>query len=259
MLPLDALASMRVMFATPCYASSVTSPYAASMFTLAGDCSRYNLSNRLELHSESLITRGRNKLVEKFLDGDYTHLFWIDADLLFTSAAVFRLLLADHPITAGVYPLKQFNWPTGGVPAGMTQREFEDRYNLFPFCPIENQADDDGFCEVAAATTGFMCIKREVLAALMRAYPKLNYVPDGPANNPQAHLCWRFFDCTVDAGGRYLSEDYAFCKLWRDIGGKIYVDAHSRLDHLGQHLFHGDLMATLQAKSDVVLQREAAE
>jgi hypothetical protein len=29
-------------------------------------------------------------------------------------------------------------------------------------------------------------------------YPELNYVPDGPPNNPQAHLHWRFFDCMVD-------------------------------------------------------------
>jgi hypothetical protein len=254
MLTFDALRSMNVMFATPCYASSVTSPYMASMYSLAGDCANYRLKNRLELHSESLITRGRNKLVEKFLgDETLTHLFWIDADLLFMTEAVFRLLLADHDVCAGVYPLKQFNWPAGGIPQHMDKREFEDRYNLFPFCPIENRADDDGFCEVVAVTTGFMCIKRDVFIKLMHYYPKLNYVPDGPPNNPRAHLTWRFFDCIIDNGGRYLSEDYSFCKLWRDLGGKIYADVHSKLDHLGQHLFHGDLMATLQAKSaDVV-------
>jgi hypothetical protein len=33
---------------------------------------------------------------------------------------------------------------------------------------------------------------------MMKKYPELNYVPDGPPNNPQRHLYWRFFDCIVD-------------------------------------------------------------
>ena len=45
-----------------------------------------------------------------------------------------------------------------------------------------------------------------------------------PAEPPQAHLHWLFFDCMVDPNsGRYLSEDYAFCRRGRH-GGKIWVD-----------------------------------
>ena len=45
-----------------------------------------------------------------------------------------------------------------------------------------------------------------------------------------------FYDCIVDPdSGRYLSEDYAFCRLWRDIGGKVFVDLECKLNHLGQH------------------------
>jgi hypothetical protein len=85
-----------------------------------------------------------------------------------------------------------------------------------------------------------MCIKRDVFRQMMEKYPKLNYVPDGPPN-PQAHLHWLFFDCMVDPdSGLYLSEDYPFCRRWRDIGGKIWVDLHCKLLHLGQHNFRGD-------------------
>ena len=86
---------------------------------------------------------------------------------------------------------------------------------------MSSYVDPDGFVEVAEAPTGFMVVKRHVFTAMMKRYPHLNYTPDGPPNNPQAHLHWRFFDCMVDPdSGRYLSEDFAFCRLWRDMGAR---------------------------------------
>jgi hypothetical protein len=256
MLPVSALKSMRVMFATPCYISAVTMNYVASIFSMALDSAHLGLPCVLHLHSESLIPRGRNKMVIKFLSEEFTHLFWIDSDIAFNPQSVFRLLLADRDIAAGVYPMKTFNWPAEGVPAGTTQKLFEDRYGEYPFNPIDHGAsrvsphvDDEGFVEVAEAPTGFMAIKRHVFTAMMKHYPELNYVPDGPPNHPQAHLHWRFFDCMVDPdSGRYLSEDYAFCRRWRDTGGKIWVDLDCKLMHLGQHLFGGDLAESLRAQ-----------
>jgi hypothetical protein len=46
--------------------------------------------------------------------------------------------------------------------------------------------------------------------------------------------------------GRYLSEDYGFCRLWEKIGGEIYVDANSNLSHTGQRVYTGDFGATLR-------------
>jgi hypothetical protein len=255
MLPLAALKSMKVMFATPCYISGVTMNYVASIFSMTLDSAHLGLNCILHLHSESLITRGRNKIVLKFLsDESFTHLFWIDSDIAFQSESVFRLLRAD--VAAGVYPMKNFHWPAEGLPAGLTQRQFEDRYTQYPFnpighgtSPVSSHADADGFVEVAEAPTGFMVIKRHVSKQMMEKYPQLNYVPDGPPNNPEAHLHWLFFDCMVDPdSGRYLSEDYAFCRRWRDIGGKVFVDLECKLMHLGQHMFRGDLAESLRVQ-----------
>ncbi|MET3907340.1 hypothetical protein ABID59_001671 [Bradyrhizobium sp. S3.3.6] len=255
MLPDEALKSMKVMFATPCYISAVSMHYVTSIFELTHHCNRFGLQCILHMHSESLITRSRNKMVIKFLsDETLTHLFWIDSDLAFTPQSVCRLLLIDRDVTAGIYPMKNFNWPEGGLPAGTTRQQFEDRYTEYPFNPIghgveriSTYADADGFAEVAEAPTGFMCVKRDVFKQMMEKYPELNYVPDGPPNNPLAHLHWLFFDCMVDPeSGRYLSEDYAFCRRWRDIGGKIWVDLQCKLLHLGQHNFRGDLEASLR-------------
>jgi hypothetical protein len=66
-------------------------------------------------------------------------------------------------------------------------------------------------------------------------------------SQPQAHLHWLFFDCMVDPDSRrYLSEDFAFCRRWRDMGGKVYVDLNSKLQHAGQHLYRGDLIESLK-------------
>ncbi|MDQ0395837.1 hypothetical protein [Labrys monachus] len=257
MLPLSALRSMKVMFATPCYISAVSMNYVVSTFSLALDSRHVGLDCVLHMHSESLITRGRNKIVMKFLeDPSFTHLFWIDSDIAFDTAAAFRLLLADRDVAAGIYPIKSLNWPAGGIPQGMTQRDFEINYASYPLnsldqnkSPIGQHVDEHGFIEVSEAPTGFMVIKRDVFTRMMQHYPQLNYVPDGPPGHPQAHLHWLFFDCMVDPdSGRYLSEDYAFCRRWRDMGGKVWADSTSKLMHLGQHNFAGNLAESLQAQ-----------
>lgn len=257
MLPVAALKSMNVLFATPCYISAVSMNYVASIFSMTLDAAHLGLACTLHLHSESLITRGRNKIVMKFLaEQQFSHLFWIDSDIAFPSDAVFRLLRADRDIVAGVYPMKTMKWPKEGLPAGMTQKQFEDRYTEYPFNPImhggahvSEYADTEGFIEVAEAPNGFMVVKRNVFLAMMQRYPELNYVPDGPPNNPLAPLHWRFYDCMIDPdSGRYLSEDFAFCRRWRDMGGKVWVDLNCKLNHLGQFMFCGDLAESLRVQ-----------
>src|SRR5262249_1834263 len=162
MLPDSALKSMRVMFATPCYISGVSMNYVASIFSLTLDSAHLGLPCILHLHSESLITRGRNMIVLKFLSEEsFTHLFWIDSDIAFSSRSVFRWLVADRAGGAGFFPIKGLNGPAEGLPAGMTRNQFETAYTDYPFNPIDHgksrvsqYADSDGFVEVAEAPTG---------------------------------------------------------------------------------------------------------
>src|SRR3954447_26647036 len=62
-LPQSALKSMNVMFATPCYISAVTMNYVTSIFSMTLDAGHLGLPCILHMHSESLITRGRNNMV----------------------------------------------------------------------------------------------------------------------------------------------------------------------------------------------------
>jgi hypothetical protein len=258
MLDLSSLKTMNVLWATPAYVSAVSMNYTTSVFSLANEALALGLRSSLHMRAESLVTRGRNEIVKFFLmHPEYTHLFWIDADIEFQPQAAIRLLLSDYDVAAGIYPIKRFNWPRQGVPQGVTREAFEALYNDYPFNvigggaePMQKYMRDDGFVEVSEAPTGFMSIKRHVFDKLMKHYPELNYVPDGPPGNPEAPYYWLFFDCMVDPDTRrYLSEDYAFCRRWRDIGGKVYADMYSDLGHLGQHMYRGNLAESIRLRN----------
>ena len=58
------------------------------------------------------------------------------------------------------------------------------------------------------------------------------------------------FECLIDRDtGLYLSEDYAFCQRWRDIGGEVWLDAAARLTHTGPHAFPGNAAARFAAQA----------
>jgi hypothetical protein len=60
------------------------------------------------------------------------------------------------------------------------------------------------------------------------------------------------FECMIDQKtGTYLSEDFAFCKRWTDIGGEIWADLESRLDHVGPSVFHGDVASQFAAPASI--------
>ncbi|MEN8282544.1 hypothetical protein [Acinetobacter gerneri] len=81
---------------------------------------------------------------------------------------------------------------------------------------------------------------------MMAQYPELQYVPDNLGLVDQG-LHYRFFDVMVDPDTkRYLSEDYYFCRLWENMGGKVYVDALSNLTHQGTKVYSGNFAQSLQ-------------
>lgn len=265
MLAPEALRSMKVMICTPTYKLATTAGFSASMLLLGGECVKVGLQVQLELRGDSILHYVRNMLVAKFLASDCTHLVFWDADIMPKSLMqFFRLLLADKDIVAGVPPIKQFKWSTSGVPGGMTFDQWQELSLIYPFFPVANngesgrfETDDDGFAEAVWAPTMFLCIKREVFYRLMDGHPDLMFTPNGPEVKGNERLYWRFFQYLIEpVSNRELPEDFSFCKLWNDIGGKIHVDTDSEFAHYGEHVYQGNLLNKLH--HDTVLKLEQA-
>lgn len=228
-----ALKGVKLMVATPCYGGQVTSRYLQSMLKLSRMATEIGLEVRLATQdNESLITRARNRSVHQFLESSSTHLFFIDADIGFEAADVFTMLLHDVEVVVGTYAKKGLSW--GELVGREIGSELEAQ--LATMQHVVNRVDPtpvDGseLLEVYDAGTGFMLIRRDVLERMVEAHPEWAYV------NEEDGSTWHaVFDCEIDEG-RYLSEDYAFCRRWQRMGGRILLDDRVILTHTGSYMF----------------------
>jgi hypothetical protein len=241
---------IRLVVATPCFGGQVSSIYASSIFRLQSAVrSMSNVELKVELRDgDALITRARANLMTLFLnDPKATHLLFIDADIGFTPDQVFRLIESGADVVAGVYPIKRVNWDKA-------QRAIEARQANVAAASLDyvleiNDPDRvtvvNGFTRVRYAGTGFLMIRRHVFEKMCAhpPYAALQFFRehslDKLAGSPNR---FALFECMIDpATGTYLSEDFAFCKRWTDIGGEIWADLESRLDHVGPSVFRGEI------------------
>ncbi|WP_213770175.1 hypothetical protein [Bradyrhizobium sp. dw_78] len=249
---------IHLVVATPCFGSQVSSIYAKSIFALQGAIrSKSNIDMKVLLRDgDALITRARANLMTQFLDDpEATHFLFVDADIGFQPEQVFRLIESGADVVAAVYPIKRVNWDKA-------RRAVENkRPNIAPAAldyvlELDNPdhvAVVNGFTRVRYAGTGFLMIRRQVFEKMCTAYASLQFFRehslDDLAGSPNR---FALFECMIDPGsGTYLSEDFAFCKRWTDIGGEIWADLESRLDHVGPSVFHGDVSSQFAAAEPV--------
>jgi len=98
--------------------------------------------------------------------------------------------------------------------------------------------------EIFNGGTGFMLIKREVFEKLSDHVPSyLNDVLDLNGTVGQRDEIREFFATSIEPEtGRLLSEDYHFCRIWRQIGGKVHAAPWCQLAHIGTYAFEGRLI-----------------
>jgi len=237
---------------TPCFGGQVSWLYAVSLLKLQKAFTQrgWNLNYLLQA-GDALVTRARQTIMCHFLDiADATHLLFIDADIGFEPEQVLRLLEFGADVTGAVYPVKQINWETmaAAVQAGRSPLESAALSYVVERDPSQDLAIRGGFVKSRYAGTGFLLIRRSVLEAMIEHYPELRYTHEHRSNDPLTRSRWRsaLFNCMIDKKtGFYLSEDFSFCRRWTDMGGEIWVDYTSRLNHVGLMVYRGNMAASV--------------
>ena len=256
-ISIDKLRENKFFIATPCYGGALTEPYFRSTIKLLTFFNSHKIPLAFgTIANESLVTRARNVLLAYFLNSDYTHLLFIDADIEFQVDDVIKLYAHDKDVVVGAYPKKGVNW--NNIKDGMKLKESEGKtveggqigalgsdYAInFKFNDVERKqvSVQNGLIPLHDAGTGFMMIKREAIMKLIDAYPEIKYNNDVQMNGVDLKdNFYALFDTMIDPKDRrYLSEDYTFCRRWQGIGGDIWLDPSISLNHYGSFCFQGN-------------------
>lgn len=229
-----------VFIATPAYAGQVTMNYFMSCIRAMSVLLSHKIEILFNLKAgDGLIGRTRAQMVNDFLQSDGTHLMFIDSDIGFDPEDIIRMIDTKKDVVCGIYRKRQ--------PA-----------LAFPFVPLPGEVPIvDGVMEIKYGPTGFMLISRAAIEKMIAAYPERRCIIDeGGWYNVTNRDSYDLFPTPIDRDGMFLSEDYGFCKLFRDIGGKIHMMPHIQLVHTGPCDFGGAKVADLYTfKPDVNITR----
>ncbi|WP_372781102.1 hypothetical protein [Phenylobacterium sp.] len=241
-----------VYLATPCYGGMLTLAFMRSVLALQEACRERGIGLHVELMGgDALITRARSRLAASFLaHPQATHILFCDADIGFAPENLFRLLEADKPMIAGVYPLKLIDWTKvrAAAKADAPDLMAASVGYVIRFIPTPDHSVqvENGMAKVAYGGTGFLLIQREAMQSLVDAHPELRARMGDMADTLGEEAVMVFETMIEPETGQYLSEDYAFCRRWRDLGGEIWADTEARLTHVGAMAYSGGLIQALR-------------
>ena len=242
---------VKLFLSTPCYGGLCLERYMHSVIKLQIRLLQEGIQLMIDTtENESLVHRARNVSVGRFMQKtDCDFFMFIDADVEFDPESVVRLIKSGHDVSVAVYPKKVVMWDQ--AKEAVKNKDERDMAMLSSSLVVNIGAHKrsvvNGFVEVLDGPTGFMMISRDALQRMHEHYgPTLNCKNDHQ-NRDFDEYC-ALFDCMIDPDNRrYLSEDYAFCRRWQQMDGKIYADCNTTLGHVGNLPFTGCLNHRLKA------------
>jgi hypothetical protein len=227
------------------YGGMCTSGFAASMIDLM---KKYGKNNDVEIEfmygiNEALVTRARNMCASIFLKSNSTHLLFIDSDIQFDPDQLFKMIQTKKDFVCGIYPKKNIKWDKvkESVQRGIPVDQLQTASSEFLFiADLSIPKTPEGLVEIERAGTGCMMISRNVFEILSNKVKSFRI--EAPVNSNvkfgQDEIYKEFFFTDTDPQTKiFLHEDFNFCRLWRETGGKIYGAPWVSLKHIGCHTF----------------------
>tara|TARA_R100000149_G_scaffold34714_1_gene13306 strand:+ start:1188 stop:2018 length:831 start_codon:yes stop_codon:yes gene_type:complete len=236
-----------IFVATPVH-SEVSIHYTQACLEFQKQCIINGIKVTFQLMKSSLVTQGRNLCVSGFMESPCTHLLFIDSDIDFDAKSIFKMVQADKDVISIPYPLKSIQWEKGfkKIKDNKIQsiKDLKSAFFQFPMKVKDHQhvEVENGCMEVTHSPTGCMLIKRSVFEKMIEKYPEMEIKQQTIINGEMQDrpYFYNFFDTLFEPVSKvYLGEDFAFCKRWKDIGGKCYAYVEDYITHIGEFPYKG--------------------
>lgn len=204
---------MRIRVAVPVYDGKLHVKFVLGLLT--EQAVAHGLGDALEfsfLSGNAGIVAARNQLAHEFMQSDDDKLIFLDADVTFEPGEIVKIAKRPEDLVGGAYRHKQNQetYPVMWMPD-------PDLKGL--------QSGGNGLLEVLAVPTGFMSISRKVFESFQKKWPER-------LQSHFDHVSYTYFQMPFHNGTQY-GEDFYFCKEWRDLGGKVFLDPEIKLTHWG--------------------------
>lgn len=175
----------------------------------------------------SVVTWARSKVLDLFLQGTASRLFWIDSDIVFEPAQFLRLLVlsTQYDIVCGTYAQKN-------EAQGIVVHHDLCNFDINPH----------GLLKIEGTGLGFTVMTREAAERISESKPKV-YDPVEKRSIPDV-----FRLDSVDRGAEHphlRHEDIAFFADLRELGYDVWLDPSIQLGHVGGKVYSANPLAAL--------------
>ena len=151
----------------------------------------------VHFESGTLVYVARDNIASKAINGGYTHVLWLDSDMVFTDDFLDSLMFCGKPFVAGIYQSRR-----KGYHSALFKNLDIDNLERFEEYP-------HGTFEIAGCGFAGVLIETEILRQVM-------------VNHGTCFLPMKMY-----------GEDLAFCKRAVDMGYKIYAEPTAVMGHVG--------------------------
>lgn len=207
---------MRLLIAVPTM-DTVPVQFLQSLTALERKLMRDGVNFEECIISGTLVYMARDKLAGKAVNEDFTHVLWLDSDMVFNDKLLDDLMMCKKPFVSCCYNGRRPGYQSCIFKSiDLTHVERFEEYPREPF-------------EIEGCGFGAVLMETEILKAVMLNF-KTAFTP-----LPS------------------LGEDIAFCFRARDLGYKLYAEPNVQLGHVGHIVIYPEDRE--KWKNDVLLGR----
>jgi len=211
----------KVLIGTPAHDGRVDVWYCNSLVNTIKMAPHFDtMIQPVYMSYDSLVQRARNDLVRLALEEKFDDLIFMDSDQEWDPQWIFKLLKYKEDVVGGTV-VKKSDQPLFNVKA----------------LPSGLKIEESGLMEVEAIGTGFLKISSKALKTVWDSSPE--YTNEGKK-------CRMVFDVQL-VDGELVSEDNVFCRKWRSLGNKVWIDPTMTCNHIGAKKYSGSFMQFLHS------------